>query len=300
MHDGGGLRTVVFLKGCPLHCLWCSTPESQPPSPQRGYNVGKCVLCGKCVDICPNGALLLNEAENRVTVDDERCSDCLACVDACPTSAMLSYGFTATAERMVREIAKDEVFYFHSGGGVTISGGEPLTQPEFVRDILAGCRERGIHRAIETSFCTPWEAAEMLLPLLNLIYVDLKHAISDEHKRVVGITNETILENIQRADASPYDFDMIIRMPLVPGVNDSDEAITAAARFIRGLKRVKTVELLAYHRLGTETYKNLGLTYPLSDIAVPDKFYMDGRAKLLKESHGGDISILINNVAFEG
>ncbi|MDL2264691.1 glycyl-radical enzyme activating protein [Synergistaceae bacterium OttesenSCG-928-I11] len=296
MHDGGGLRTVVFLKGCPLRCLWCSTPESQPAHPQRGYSRAKCVLCGRCVERCPNGALSVNG--ERVVIDGEKCRNCLGCVEICPSSAMLSYGYRATAAQIVREIAKDEVFYFHSGGGVTISGGEPLTQPAFVREILLGCRERGIHRAIETSFCTPWEAAEGVLPLLNLLYVDLKHALPKEHERVVGVSNETILENIRRADAHPGEFEMVIRMPLVPGVNDADEAIIAAAELIRGLNRVRTVELLAYHRLGTETYRNLDLPYPLAEIAVPEQSYMESKARLLK-AHGGEIAVLINNVPFE-
>jgi len=295
IHDGEGLRTVVFLKGCPLRCLWCSTPESQNPSPERGYIREKCTLCGLCVDVCPEGALSVDISKNAVVTDKSRCNGCLLCVSKCPSYAIKGYGSIMTTEEVIREIAKDEVFYFHSGGGVTISGGEPLDQAEFVRGILERCRDMGIHRALETSFFASWDKIEALLPLTNLMHIDLKHPDPAEHRRLVGADNAVILENIARADRSAYDFDIVIRMPIVPGVNDSSEAIELAANFVRGLKKLKFMEFLAYHRMGAETYRYLGLEYPLKDIETPSREYMLAKAKIFSKAAPG-VPVLINGI----
>lgn len=240
IHDGDGLRTVLFLKGCPLRCLWCSTPESWNQEPADGY------------------------------------------------------GVKMSSAQAIREIAKDEVFYFHSGGGVTISGGEPLEQVEFVREVLLGCMERGIDRALETSFFSSWEKIKSLLPLLNLLHVDLKHPLPERHKRLTGVDNGIILDNIRRADDSPDDFKIVVRTPLVPGVNDSDEAIEASANFVRGLNKLKFMEFLAYHRLGTETYRKLGLEYPLAKVQTPTHEYMASKASLFQKIAG--VPVLINGI----
>ena len=283
IHDGEGLRTVVFLKGCPLKCLWCSTPESQKSCPEIGYISEKCILCGICVSVCPQKALSIDEEKAMVSIDRDKCDGCMLCVKKCPSSALKGYGVRMPPKQVIHEISKDEVFYFHSGGGVTISGGEPFDQAEFVREILIGCRERGINRALETSFFSSWEKIESILPLLNLLYVDLKHADPEQHKKLTGVDNRLILENIKRADASPYDFDLVIRTPLIPGLNDSDDAIRKSAEFIKGLKKIKFMEFLAYHRLGTETYKNMGLEYPLQEIKTPNFEFMKEKAKIFQE-----------------
>jgi len=283
IHDGEGLRTVVFLKGCPLKCLWCSTPESQGPCSEIGCIKDKCILCGECVSVCPQKALSIDEKNGRVLIKRVKCDGCMLCVKKCPSSALKGYGARMTSKQVIHEISKDEVFYFHSGGGVTISGGEPFDQAEFVREILMVCRERGINRALETSFFSSWEKIESILPLLNLLYVDLKHADPEEHKKLTGVDNRVILENIKRADASPHDFDLVIRTPLIPGLNDSDDAIKKSAEFIKGLKKIKFMEFLAYHRLGTETYKNMGLEYPLQEIKTPSLEFMKGKATIFKE-----------------
>lgn len=294
IHDGGGLRTVVFLKGCPLKCLWCSTPESQKPCAEIGYIREKCILCGICVSACPQKALSIDEEKEMVLVDRDKCDGCMLCMKKCPSSALKGYGVCLTAKQVIHEISKDEVFYFHSGGGVTISGGEPFDQAEFVREMLIGCRERGINRALETSFFSSWEKIENILPLLNLLYVDLKHADPEQHKRLTGVDNRLILENIKRADASPYDFDLVIRTPLIPGLNDSDDAIRKSAEFIKGLKKIKFMEFLAYHRLGTETYRNMGLEYPLHDIKTPSFDFMKAKATIFKEI--ASVPVKINGI----
>lgn len=297
IHDGGGLRTVFFLKGCPLRCLWCSTPESQAAEPERAYNSEKCTLCGVCVCTCIESALTLDKEAGRVAVDKNRCVHAFNCAARCPTGAMVRYGVKMTSTEAIREIAKDEIFYFHSRGGVTVSGGEPLEQEEFVREILLGCRERSIHQAMETSFFAAWERIERLLPILNLLYVDLKHIEARRHREIVGVDNAIILENMQRASGSACDFEMIVRLPLIPGMNDEDDDLRRTAGFLATLRKVKEVELLAYHRLGTETYRNLGLEYPLAKIKIPSKEYMEEKAKLLATAGK---RILINGLPFEG
>ena len=294
IHDGEGLRTVVFLKGCPLKCLWCSTPESQKPCAEIGYIREKCILCGICVSACPQKALSIDEEKEMVLVDRDKCDGCMLCVKKCPSSALKGYGVCLTAKQVIHEISKDEVFYFHSGGGVTISGGEPFDQADFVREILIGCRERGINRALETSFFSSWEKIESILPLLNLLYVDLKHADPEQHKKLTCVDNRIILENIRRADSSPYDFDLMIRTPLIPGLNDSDEAIRRSAEFVKGLKKIRFMEFLAYHRLGTETYRNMGLEYPLHDIKTPSFDFMKAKATIFKEI--ASVPVKINGI----
>lgn len=295
IHDGTGLRTVVFLKGCPLRCLWCSTPESQNPLPEKGYAEERCTLCGLCVENCPQGALSFDEAGKNVLTDREKCVNCFKCVKICPSGAMKSYGAFMTVNDVVREVEKDAVFYFHSGGGVTISGGEPLDQPEFVQALLRECQKHGIHRALETSFFAPWETIEPLLPLVNLLFVDMKHSMPKDHHRLTGVDNSLILENIIKADASEYDFNLIIRTPLIPGINDSEEALTEAAVFLKGLEKLEEVEFLAYHRLGTDTYAHLGIPYPLNEIKSPSRDFMLSKARFFMSKAQG-IPVVINGV----
>jgi pyruvate formate lyase activating enzyme len=201
-----------------------------------------------------------------------------------------------TVSEVVREISKDEIFYFHSGGGVTFSGGEPLEQAEFVKAVLLECRDRGIHRALETSFFAPWERVESLLPLLDLVYADLKHPDPTKHLHLTGMDNRLILDNIRRADASSWNFDLVMRIPLVPGINDSDEVLNRAAAFASELGKLKEVEFLAYHRLGIDTYRALGLSYPLMDIEVPDGDHMRSRARFF-QSRIGRVTVKINGVS---
>jgi len=296
IHDGEGLRTVLFLKGCPLRCLWCSTPESQSLSPEKAFVRDKCVMCGRCALACPRGAISEGAGERMLT-DKAKCVMCFECVKKCPSGAMISYGEEFTSEEAVAEISKDEIFYFHSGGGVTISGGEPLEQAEFVKEILIDCGERGIHRAIETSFFAPWSKIETLLPHLDLLYVDIKSINAARHALVAGARNERILDNIRLAANSPFPFDMVIRAPIIPGVNDDDRELAEAGRFAGGLGKVETLELLAYHRLGTETYRSLDLEYPLRETPVPDEEYMKAKARILADSSGK--RILINGLPFD-
>ena len=289
IYDGDGLRTVIFMKGCPLRCLWCSTPESQRMEPERGFEEKKCLHCGKCAEVCPGGALSFF---NGVPVfDAAACIGCLACAKVCPGSAVVPYGFEMTAEEAVLEAAKDELFYFHSGGGLTVSGGEPLMQSRFVREVFRGCAKRGIDCALESSFYAPWEEIEALLPWVSLLHIDIKHPDSARHMALTGTGNSLVIENIKRADEAPQKFGIITRTPLIPGINDSDADMEKLARIVKGLKKLRWMEFLAYHRLGAETYRRMNRPYALEGLTPPTPEHMQERAKLFKELAGVRVKV---------
>lgn len=287
IHDGQGLRTVLFLKGCPLECRWCSTPESQGFQPEKGYMSERCTGCGTCVQACLSQAITIPQGSPGIIIDQTKCKDCFVCVDKCPKGALKKYGNTMSVEQVMKEICKDEIFYFHSGGGITISGGEPLSQPGFVAEILRQCRSLGIHTAIETSLYAPWESIEKVLPWLDVLYVDIKHMDGGLHKQWVGADNETILCNLGKIDGTKYPLEIIVRIPMIPGVNDTDTNLMQAVQFCSSLKKLKDIELLPYHRLGTDTYRHLGREYSLKDLLPPSRDRISERkeyvAKLLKE-----------------
>lgn len=281
IHDGQGLRTVVFLKGCPLRCRWCSTPESQSCQPEKGYLRDRCTGCGICIRACPAGAIQLTSDGAKVWTDPAKCGYCFLCVRKCPQRAMKEYGRQMSVGEVVREIAKDEIFYFYSGGGVTVSGGEPLSQADFTAAILRQCRERGIHTALESSCLADWSSIEKILPWLDVFYIDLKVMDPSRHLDWVGTDNRLILENIKKIDQSLYPVEIIVRIPLIPGCNDGDENLAATAAFCRELARIKGLELLPYHRLGLETYRNLGMSYALKDLLPPTAEVIIDRAEFL-------------------
>lgn len=230
IHDGEGLRTVVFFKGCPLRCKWCSTPESQRMELEKGY------------------------------------------------------GKDMTVEEVVKEICKDEIFFFHSGGGVTISGGEVLMQAEFARDILKACIGQGIPTAIETSLYSSYDKIQELLPYLTTMYVDFKASDARRHEFYTGVSNERIKENLMKADRE-FAGDIHIRIPVIPTVNMFEENMEETAKFLRKLKHVKDVELLPYHRLGLETYERLGRIYELKDINPPDRDALMEMAEIIRRNN---------------
>lgn len=232
IHDGEGLQTVVFLKGCPLRCLWCSTPESQRMEPE--------------------------------------------------SYGSKSYGELIDSDELMKEIRKDSVFFFHSKGGVTVSGGEPLMQPDLVREILIKSHESGIPTTMETSMYGDPETVKSLIEHLDLLYTDIKHLDSSRHKEITGVGNEKILSNIRMAASADKGPKMVVRMPVIPTVNDDDENMKALGEFCRDLKNVDRVELLPYHRLGTVSYETMGIKYALDDIEIPTKEYMEGKAELVR------------------
>lgn len=281
IHDGEGLRTVLFLKGCPLRCRWCSTPESQEPALQKGYARDRCLGCGICVRACPQGALSMSEDGQRIIFNSSKCKNCFACVRKCPQRAWKKYGSLMSVQEVVREISKDEVFYFHSGGGLTVSGGEPLYQSDFVLEVIRECRALGIHTAMETSLYAPWENIKKILPWINVLYVDIKQMDRTLHKNWVGVENTLILDNILKVDKSSNPLEIIVRIPLIPGANDSDANLIATALFCKSLKKLIEIEILPYHRLGVETYKNLDTSYQLKELVPPSQERILERADFL-------------------
>lgn len=253
INDGEGLRTVVFLKGCPLTCLWCSTPESQ--------------------------------------------------FGGIETGADKTFGRLMSVDQVVAEVEKDKIFYFHSGGGMTLSGGEPLAQPAFSAALLKECKLQGINTAMESCLFAPYEDLEKVVPYLDQIYIDLKFVDSQKHKQFCGTPNQVILENIRRMIRENPQLTVIVRIPMIPGINDSDEDMTAAATFCcelndstpaefsRELKPIAAVEFLPYHRLGIQTYEQLGRPYGLADLETPSPEYCLERIRIF-ESHTDGITTI--------
>ena len=283
IHDGPGLRTVLFLKGCPLSCKWCSTPESQRTELEKGYNAQRCMGCATCVASCPVGAITLTNGS--IETDTNLCTTCFHCADICPHGAQKGYGHIMTVTQAVEEISKDEIFYFHSGGGVTISGGECLSQPDFTAAVLEECCKRGIDTAIETSLMVPWKNIEKSLAFLNTLYVDIKHHDSEKHKELVGVGNESIITNLKKLDQSHLPFRLNLRFPMIPGINDDNETLSAILSIGESLKKVNEIEILPYHRLGVATYSLLGRDYQLESLEAPSEEYLGERLAFIRKQN---------------
>jgi pyruvate formate lyase activating enzyme len=256
VHDGPGIRTLVFFKGCPLACLWCSNPESQRFAPELLFDASKCVACGGCVEACPYGATRVSG--DGVQYDRERCAACGACAEVCPAEARTVAGRRVTAAEVVAEIVKDAPFFTNSGGGVTLGGGEPLAQADFASEILKQCRVRGIHTAIETGGHVPWPAFETILPLTDLFLYDVKHLDADAHRTQTGGDVTLILSNLERLVRSRGA--VTVRVPVVPGFNDTPEDIQVIAEHVARLG-LGEIHLLPYHRLGQNKYLLAGRRY---------------------------------------
>ncbi len=268
IHDGPGIRTVVFLKGCSLACRWCSNPECISLQPEVGFLKSLCTKCGKCADVCPNGALSYSEGVYP-RIDRVRCTGCGACAGICDYKALVPYGKEMDAGEVFDAVRRDDMFYQASGGGVTASGGECLLQPEFVGELFERCRAAGIHTCIETSGQASESSLRRVLPLTDYVLYDLKLMDPGRHRRYTGKPNDLILANARIVVASGVE--MLFRMPLVPGINDDAENIQAAASFIKGLEKTNPrIELMPYHRLGKGKYDSLGRQYPLPGPDSPD------------------------------
>ena len=287
IHDGPGIRTLIYMKGCPLECLWCSTPQTQKGAFEIIHIEIHCQKCGRCVESCPVDAITLSEEEG-VTIDRKRCTNCRECVEACPNQALEFAGKYMTVEELFKEVDKDSPFYRRSNGGVTVGGGEATMQHEFVAEFLKKCKQRYIHTAIETCGYVKWQHLEKLLEYLDLVHIDIKHMDPLVHKELTGVSNELILENTRKTAALRP---TIIRIPIIPGYNDSLGNISATARFAAELEdNFMRIELLPYHKFGSQTYSRLGRDYELSDVEPPTDDHMN-RLKLIVESCGVNAQI---------
>jgi pyruvate formate lyase activating enzyme len=272
IHDGPGIRTTLFLKGCPLACWWCHNPESISPRPQLAFFPNKCIGCGRCFTACPNGVHELRPDGGR-EMHREKCVSCGKCAATCFAEALVIEGREITVGEAVEELRKDTPFYETSDGGITLSGGEPMRQAAFSAAVLAACRREGLHTALDTSGYAPWEEYERVLPFVNLVLYDFKLADPEEHRRYTGVSNELIRENLARIDAAGVPVE--IRIPVIPGVNDGRANIEESARVLSGLKSLTRVVLLPYHALGETKYPRVGRTYRLDGLASPSREHME-------------------------
>jgi pyruvate formate lyase activating enzyme len=282
--DGHGIRTTVFLKGCPLRCLWCCNPEGQQVFPELKLTAAKCDGCGKCVPVCPSGAIQIRPEweQSRIKIDRAVCDNCLKCTGVCYKGALESFGEYYTVDELFDIVKKDEQYYRSSGGGVTIGGGELTFQPEFTHAFLKKCRENYIHTAVDTCGQTVNSEGQQILEEADLVLYDLKGLDPAEHFRNTGVSNEIIIANLEHLNTLGKD--IIIRLPIIPGYTDSDQNLRATAEFLAGLKSVERVDLLAYHEYGRVKYDQLGKPYRLQ-VQSPDQERMDS-IKTLFESYG--------------
>jgi pyruvate formate lyase activating enzyme len=258
LHDGPGIRTTVFLKGCPLDCWWCHNPESQRKASEILVMENRCISCDHCAAVCP-----LGRATHDVNARLDGGDLCARCVEACPTEARQWVGTVMTGPEVLEQVARDIPFYEQSGGGVTFSGGEPLLHFAFLQELLAGCRERGIHSTVDTCGFAPWDHFAAIAPLTGLFLYDIKQMDDARHKEVTGVSNARILENLRRlSEIHPT---VWIRIPLIPGINDTAENLRAMASFIASLPGHHPVNLLPYHATGRNKFARVGKAYLMPD-----------------------------------
>ncbi len=268
VHDGSGIRTIVYLKGCPLRCLWCANPEGQDARPDVLTFPERCIRCGRCDAACPNGA-----ARCSVPLDRPRpstiCERCGRCADACPAEARRLLGRRMTVGEVLEIVLKDRAFYRKSGGGITLSGGEPTAQAEFGVELLHACHCAGLGTAMETCGYTSFPVLAGMARHVDELLYDLKHMDREAHRRMTGVPNDLILGNLERLDA--HGIAVVVRVPVIPGLNDSRENLMATAAFVAKLSSVRAIELLPYHNYGSAKYRHCGREYALPDLTLPDR-----------------------------
>lgn len=266
IHDGPGIRTIVFLKGCPLHCVWCQNPETIAPRPEIMLIPNNCIGCGKCLEVCPNGSITFDSTGVVHINDRDRCllPACGKCQEICYANAINISGRYLTVSEVIDEVERDREFFERTGGGVTFSGGEPLAQPHFLRELAEAAKLKKLHTAIETCGYAHWESVQPIFEFMDLVLYDLKLMDSEDHRRHTGVPNQSILENLQHIDL--MGIPIRIRLPLVPGLNDTSKNIRMTAAFAASLANLEALDILPYHRIGESKWGQLGRSYKLHDV----------------------------------
>lgn len=284
--DGPGIRTTVFLKGCPLNCLWCANPESKKHFRQLAHRSSVCIHCGCCIKACPVGAL--DVAEGRIRINRETCRSCGTCVKTCPARAMFFYGEEKTVEEVFCELKKDVGYYQRSGGGITVSGGECMLQPEFTSQLLERCREEKIHTVLDTCGYFDGVWLDRIKECVDLVFFDIKLVDPQLHRQYTGVDNALILQNLK--EMLRLQMKVVIRVPAIPGITDTSENLHAIAQLVSSLDRSLHIDVLPYHRYGEGKYEMLNLSYPLKAIVPPDDSEKQ-RYQQLFESYGLDCTV---------
>jgi pyruvate formate lyase activating enzyme len=303
INDGPGIRTTVFLSGCPLSCWWCHNPESQSRTPEFLYRPNRCLFCGVCAEVCPEDAITLvchceegdfpDEAipgyleiasglrpRNDIVTDREKCTACQTCVSACYAGARQFSGYEITVGEVMAQVKREIPFYDESGGGVTFSGGEPLMQPTFLSALLTACRREEIHTTVDTSGFANWNIFEQIRGNVDLFLFDLKHMDSVRHREVMGVPNEVILDNLKKL--AEHGHKILLRIPLIPGINDDEENLQASGKFLASLPSLQGVELMGYHDIAQAKYEALGWDYKLPNTRPPTEEAMSHAAEVLR------------------
>ena len=279
LHDGPGIRTTVFFKGCPLSCWWCHNPESQVLGLEMMFHARRCIRCRACETVCTYGAISHNG--NHVFTDAEKCMLCGACVESCYAEARAIVGQEMTVTQVMDMIERDVAFYDESGGGVTFSGGEPLLQGDFLYALLQACRSAGIHTAVDTCGFAAWKTLDRTRGLVDLFLYDLKLMDNKRHLELTGVPNDLILRNLQMLSARGHN--IILRVPIIPGINDDEENVHQIGDFATNSLGLNRVDILPYHHTAAEKYNRLKRAYELSDIRPPSGDRMAEIARTLRD-----------------
>ena len=284
LHDGPGIRDLIFMKGCPVRCQWCANPESQRRHPEIAYNMDRCIgfeTCGVCQDVCPENAISKG-ITGRAEIDRSRCNHCGTCATVCPDRALELMGREMNIAEILDIVAAAEGFHHRSGGGVTVGGGDPIMQADFVGAMLRACRAQGIDTAVETAGYGGWNQLEKICRYANLIFYDVKSMDAQKHTAFTGVSNGQILENLSKLSIRFPDIPIVARTPVIPGFNDTSKDISAIVKFLKSIRTLEKYELLPYHQFGTPKYRQLGKTY-LCPATPPSQERMERLRAVVKD-----------------